>query len=61
MDDAYWGEFEPSEMETAIRKYMGYARAGELRTAVSRNRERLCEKPRQNDGAETSWSNAVIG
>ena len=30
VDDAYWGEFEASDMETAIRKYLGYARAGEL-------------------------------
>jgi high-affinity iron transporter len=30
VDDAYWGEFETSEMETAIRKYVGYARSGEL-------------------------------
>ena len=29
-EDAYWGEFEASEMETAVRKYLGYARAGEL-------------------------------
>ena len=31
VDDAYWAEFEqPSEMETAIRKYIGYSAAGEL-------------------------------
>jgi high-affinity iron transporter len=30
VDDAYWGEFEASDMETAIRKYLGYARAGEI-------------------------------
>jgi high-affinity iron transporter len=30
VDDAYWGEFEPSEMETAIRKFLGYARTGEI-------------------------------
>jgi high-affinity iron transporter len=29
-EDAYWGEFEASDMETAVRKYLGYARAGEL-------------------------------
>ena len=30
VDDAYWGEFETSEMETAIRKYVGFARAGDI-------------------------------
>jgi high-affinity iron transporter len=29
-EDAYWGEFEASDFETAVRKYLGYARAGEL-------------------------------
>jgi high-affinity iron transporter len=29
-DDAYWGEFESSDMETAVRKYLGFARAGTL-------------------------------
>ena len=30
VDDAYWAEFEASELEIAIRKYLGYARQGEL-------------------------------
>ena len=30
VDDAYWGEFESSDMETAVRKYVGFVRAGEL-------------------------------
>jgi high-affinity iron transporter len=29
-EDAYWGEFEASDLETAVRKYLGFARAGEL-------------------------------
>jgi high-affinity iron transporter len=29
-EDAYWGEFEASDMETAVRKYLGYTRAGGL-------------------------------
>jgi high-affinity iron transporter len=29
-EDAYWGEFEASDMETAVRRHLGYARAGEL-------------------------------
>jgi high-affinity iron transporter len=29
-EDAYWGEFEASDMETAVRTHLGFARAGEL-------------------------------
>ncbi len=29
-EDAYWVEFEASDLETAVRKYLGFARAGEL-------------------------------
>ncbi len=29
-EDAYWAEFEASDLETAVRKYLGYSRAGEL-------------------------------
>jgi high-affinity iron transporter len=29
-DDAYWVDFEASDFETAVRKFLGYARAGEL-------------------------------
>jgi high-affinity iron transporter len=29
-EDAYWVEFETSDLETAVRKYLGYVRAGEL-------------------------------
>lgn len=29
-EDAYWGEFEASDMETAVRKYLGFSRKGEL-------------------------------
>ena len=29
-DDAYWVEFESSDMETAVNKYLGYGRAREL-------------------------------
>jgi high-affinity iron transporter len=29
-DDAYWGEFESSDMETAVRKYLSFSRAGGL-------------------------------
>ncbi|WP_074310172.1 FTR1 family protein [Singulisphaera sp. GP187] len=29
-EDAYWGEFEGSDMEIAVRSYLGYARAKEL-------------------------------
>jgi len=29
-EDAYWVEFEASDLEMAVRKYLGFARAGEL-------------------------------
>ncbi len=29
-EDAYWAEFEASDMEVAVRRHLGYARAGEL-------------------------------
>ena len=29
-EDAYWGEFEMSDMETAVRSHLGYQRAGEI-------------------------------
>ena len=29
-EDAYWVEFEASDLETAVRKYLGFGRAGEL-------------------------------
>ena len=29
-DDAYWVEFESSDMETAVNKYLGFGRAREL-------------------------------
>ena len=29
-DDAYWVEFEASDLETAVQKYLGFARDGEL-------------------------------
>ena len=34
-DDAYWGEFESSDMETAVRKYLGFGRAGAMERAIS--------------------------
>jgi high-affinity iron transporter len=29
-EDAYWAEFEASDMEVAVRRHLGYVRAGEL-------------------------------
>ncbi len=29
-EDAYWGEFEASDLETAVKKYLGYSRSGAL-------------------------------
>jgi high-affinity iron transporter len=43
VEDAYWGEFEASEMETAVRRHLGFQRAGAiegqflgLRTAIKK-------------------------
>jgi len=30
VEDAYWGEFESSDMETAIRRHLNFKRAGEI-------------------------------
>jgi high-affinity iron transporter len=30
VEDAYWGEFETSEMETAVRRHLGFERAGAI-------------------------------
>jgi high-affinity iron transporter len=30
VEDAYWGEFESSEMETAVRRHLGFQRAGAI-------------------------------
>ena len=29
-EDAYWGEFESSDMETAVRRHLGFKRAGAI-------------------------------
>ena len=44
-DDAYWGEFETSDMETAVRKYLGFARAGELERQFWRSARRPATWP----------------
>ena len=66
-DDAYWGEFEASDMETAVRKYLGYRRAGELerqfraiRSGGARRRRETRERPRAGrpvrSAARRVWS-----
>ena len=42
-EDAYWGEFEASDMETAVRRHLGYARAGELERQFRRFRSAVRE------------------
>lgn len=37
-EDAYWVEFEGSDMEVAVRRYLGFARAGELERQFLRYR-----------------------
>jgi high-affinity iron transporter len=40
-DDAYFAEFEASDMETALRRHMGYSRAGEIERQFRRYRSAL--------------------
>jgi high-affinity iron transporter len=37
-EDAYWGEFEASDMETAVRRHLGFTRAGDLEQGFRRIR-----------------------
>jgi high-affinity iron transporter len=53
-DDAYWGEFEASDLETAVRKYLGYARAGELEQQFREFRSAV------GDVAENRRSSSVL-
>ena len=49
-DDAYWGEFESSDMETAVSKYLGFARAGELERQFLRNPRGRARRRRETPG-----------
>jgi high-affinity iron transporter len=42
-EDAYWAEFEGSDMEVAVRRHLGYARAGELERQFLRYRSEAGE------------------
>ncbi len=42
-EDAYWAEFEASDMEVAVRRHLGYARAGELEQQFRRFRSEVRE------------------
>jgi high-affinity iron transporter len=42
-EDAYWVEFESSDMEVAVRRHLGYARAGELEQRFRRFRSEVRE------------------
>jgi high-affinity iron transporter len=42
-EDAYWAEFEASDMEVAVRRHLGYARAGELEQHFRRFRSEVRE------------------
>lgn len=57
-DDAYWVEFESSDMETAVNKYLGFARARELERrfhAISMAAREVAE----NAGRFQSWTNSA--
>jgi high-affinity iron transporter len=42
-EDAYWAEFEASDMEVAVRRHLGYVRAGELEQQFRRFRSEVRE------------------
>ena len=42
-DDAYWAEFEASDMEVAVRRHLGFVRAGELEQQFRRFRSEVRE------------------
>jgi high-affinity iron transporter len=42
-EDAYWAEFEASDMEVAVRRHLGFARAGELEQQFRRFRSEVRE------------------
>jgi high-affinity iron transporter len=42
-EDAYWAEFEASDMEIAVRRHLGYARAGELEQQFRRFRSAVLD------------------
>jgi high-affinity iron transporter len=42
-EDAYWVEFEASDMEVAVRRHLGFARAGELEQQFRRYRSEVRE------------------
>ena len=42
-DDAYWAEFEASDMEVAVRRHLGFVRAGELEQQFRRFRTEVRE------------------
>ncbi|MGP0069898.1 MAG: FTR1 family protein [Isosphaeraceae bacterium] len=53
VDDAYFAEFEASDMETALRRHLGYTRAGEIEQQFRRYRSALPDvAQRRRPGAD---------
>ena len=50
-EDAYWVEFEASDLETAVRKYLGFGRAGELEQQFRAIRTAVREVSAKRQGA----------
>ncbi len=61
-DDAYWGEFEASDLETAVRKYLGFARAGviERRFHAIRSAVAQVAETREPAGAFSDECHALL-
>ena len=54
-EDAYWGEFEASDMETAVSKYLGFARAGELERQFHGDPRRRSRRGRETPVPRRTW------
>lgn len=61
-DDAYWGEFEASDLETAVRKFLGFARAGVIERRFRAIRSAVAEvaASRETAGAFSDECHALM-
>ena len=58
VDDAYWVEFEASDLETAVQRYLGFSRKGELEQQFRAIRTLVPKigAKKQRDGSELARS-----
>ncbi len=57
-EDAYWGEFEASDMETAVRKYLGFAKRAGWSGSFWRFARPYAKWP-TNGGQPRNWPNCA--